>query len=112
MAIIKVVPIKRLSIPFLESCGGVILAKLLNHLASTLEIDSRNIFSWTDIYSRVVLGWLRGNPRWFKTFVGNRISEISDAIPIECWRHVHGTVNPADCTSRGMFLVQLTQHDP
>ena len=66
-------------------------------------------FAWTD--SCVVLGWLQGNPRRFKTFVGNRITEILDAIPIECWRHVHETVNPADCASTGMFPVLLTQHD-
>ena len=98
-----------MSIPHLELCSGVILVKLLSHLASTLEIESRDIFSWTN--SRVVLEWLQGNPRWVKTFVGNRIAKISDAIPIECWCHDHGTVNPADCGSRGMFPAQLTQHD-
>ena len=78
-----------MSILSLELCGGVILAKLLNHLASTLEKDPRNVFAWTD--GRVVLGWLRRNPRRVKTVVGNRIAEISGAIPVACWYHVDET---------------------
>ena len=43
MAKTKVAPMKRLSIARLELYGEVILAKILNHLASTQEIDSCNI---------------------------------------------------------------------
>ena len=109
MAKTKVAPIKRLSIPRLELCSGVILSKVLSHVADVLQIPSTNIFAWTD--SQVVLAWLKGNPRRFKPFVGNRIAEISEALPVGCWRHVRGTENPADCASRGMFPSQLAQHD-
>ena len=107
MAKTKVAPIKRLSIPRLELCSGVVLSKILCHVADTLEIPSSDVFAWTD--SQVVLGWLRGNPRRFKPFVGNRVAEISEAIPVGCWRHVRGTENPADCASRGIFPSQLAQ---
>ena len=50
----KVAPLKRLSIPRLELCGAVILAKLLCHVARVLEIPSSKIFAWTD--SCVTLG--------------------------------------------------------
>jgi hypothetical protein len=41
-------------------------------------------------------------------FVRNRVSaSIIDRIPAECWRHVQGSVNPADFPSRGMFPQEL-----
>ena len=38
-----------------------------------------NTYAWTD--SRVMLGWLRGDPRSFRVFVGNRVSEILELTP-------------------------------
>ena len=97
--VIKVAPIKRLSIPSLELCGAQVLTRLLCHVKKILEIPMDSVFAWTD--STIVLGWLSGNPRKFKTFVGNRVSFIVDQLPPERWRHVPGPHNPADCASRG-----------
>ena len=66
------------------------------------------VFAWTD--STIVLSWLRGNPRRFKTYVGNRVSFILDQIPPDRWKHVPGILNPADCASRGLFPLELKDH--
>ena len=105
----KVAPIKRLTIPRLELCSAYILTKLLEHIPLVLNIPIENIYAyWTD--STIVLNWLDGNPRHFKTYVGNRISFILDRISPSRWKHVPGHQNPADCASRGMFPHELMNH--
>ena len=105
----RVAPIKRLTIPRLELCGAHLSSQLLRHCQVVLNLPSENIFAWT--VSTIVLNWLVGNPRRFKTFVGNRVSSIIDSVLPNHWNHVDGVDNPADCASRGMFPSELLSHN-
>jgi len=74
-----------------------------------LDLPFSSVHPWTD--STIVLAWVQGSPRRFKVYVGNRVTQILDLTPADCWRHVRSEDNPADCASRGIFPSELIDHD-
>lgn len=109
MAKTRVAPIKRQTIPRLELCGPLVMARILSQCKEVLKNPIDHTYAWTD--STIVLSWLQGNPRRFKVFVGNRVAQIMELISPERWRHVIGEDNPADCASRGIYPSEVLSHD-
>ncbi|XP_051165703.1 uncharacterized protein LOC127284351 [Leptopilina boulardi] len=96
----KVAPEKQLSVPRLELCGAVLLARLMKQLLALSEFNSFQSYCWTD--SSIVRAWLKLPSSHWKTFVANRVSEIHTLIPDITWLHVPGSENPADLATRGL----------
>ena len=76
--------------------------------SSTRASPGWDVHAWTD--STIVISWLDGNPRRFKTYAGNRVASIMELITPNQWKRVNGAQNPADCTSRDIFPSELLQH--
>ena len=65
MAKAHVAPLKRQTIPHLELCGALVMEQILLQCKDILNIPTEHIYTWTD--STIVLSWLQGNPRRFKS---------------------------------------------
>ncbi|XP_038215213.1 uncharacterized protein LOC119834785 [Zerene cesonia] len=105
----RVAPVKQISIPRLELCGAVLLARLLDEVSLVLEVPKHQTHAWTD--SSIVLAWLRSHPSRWKTFIANRVSEIHTLLNASQWSHVVSKENPADCASRGLSATEFIHND-
>ncbi len=101
----RVLPVKPTTIPKAELLGAHLLAKMLAHTQTLLDVPPSDIFAWTD--SEIVLYWLPKHSSQLDCFVANRVHAIQDLVPTQCWRHVRSPDNPTDLASRGIRAPDL-----
>ncbi|KAL1448077.1 hypothetical protein WDU94_013868, partial [Cyamophila willieti] len=95
-----------ITIPRLELLAALIAARLYRTVVEDYKFSGVSTTFWTD--STTVLTWIQKHDQW-NVFVMNRIKEIrSLSLGESCeWRHVSGTMNPADLPSRGCKMQKL-----
>ncbi|XP_033229232.1 uncharacterized protein LOC117180818 [Belonocnema kinseyi] len=95
----RVAPVTPLTLPRLELCSAVLLARLYAATRQALDIDISKVNLWSD--STIALHWSNIEPHLLKTFVSNRVAKIQKLTQSCHWRHVSSQNNPADLVSRG-----------
>ena len=101
----RLAPTKPMCLARLELMAAVIGARLTEYVLRSVSLQPDSVRLWTD--SAVALAWIRSNPRRWGTFVSNRVVEVQQKFPPECWRHCPGESNPADLPSRGCSVKKM-----
>ncbi|GJQ79178.1 hypothetical protein Trydic_g5426 [Trypoxylus dichotomus] len=77
----RVSQLKRQSLPRLELCASLLLLQLYYKVKQSLcGMISKSVL-WTD--STLVINWISSDPNRWKTFIGNRVSEIQSLTEVE-----------------------------
>ena len=94
----RVTPMTNTTIPRLELQAGVLAIRLAKVIANEHDIQVNRRFFWSN--SSTVIQWINKDPREYKIFVANRLTEIKENSKSSEWRWVPTKDNPADDGTR------------
>ena len=99
MAKTRLMPLKTLSIPRGELMACQLATRLAKTACDQLGLNKSAVTYLSD--STTALWWIRGEARNFRSFVANRVAEITSESDPSQWHHVRTELNVADIAIRG-----------
>ena len=96
----RVAPLKFVSIPRIELTAATMSVKISKMLKNELDIHVNDEIFWTD--SKVVLGFINSDARWFKVFVANQVQQMRHHTDPNQWHYVESSSISAYDASRGL----------
>ena len=97
----RLAPLKTKTLARLELCAALSGARISRLIVHEIDLPIEKVVYWSD--SMIVVQYVQNGKRRFKVFVANRVHEILELTDVEQWRHIKGTMNPADVLSRGVI---------
>ena len=101
MAKSRLAPIKTVPLPRLETKAARSGARLSHLLVHEVDRPISRIQFWSD--STLTLQYIQCTKHRMKVFISNHVSAILELSTRSQWRHVPGTINPADILTRGVM---------
>ena len=105
----RIAPMKQQTIPKLALQAALYSVRLRQLIEKEHDIKMDSVTHWTD--SLTVLRWLHAAHKKQQVFVANRVREILDQSTVDEWRHVKGSMNPADIETRSVTPEQLRKSE-
>lgn len=101
----KVASVKQMTIPRLELAAALLGAQLCQYVKRACCWSEVETHFWSD--STIVIYLIRRDPDILKPYVAHRVLKIRQITNDAVWRHVEGTLNPADLLTRNCSTALL-----